>query len=160
MNKKFTEDQYQEIVDVKEKYFPASIYYQGDQYDDEIKSFQDALVYEYPEFASIVNDSKEEDLIKADIIMALANPLTRDQSYNKYVSDLYLWRFYLPNGEAMSLYETDISDDIYFGVGEEATPFSENELKNSPIYDENGDKTNLDLSMFKKELVNEEEVPF
>lgn len=138
MNKKFTEDQYQEIVDIWE----SQIAYVG--------AMQEVINYLDTEKIVGVTDKA----------LALANPLTRDQAYNKYVSDLYLWHFYLPTGEAMSLYQTDISDDIYFGIGEEATPFSENELKNSPIYDENGDKTELDLSMFKKVLVNEEKIPF
>lgn len=73
MSKKFiTEEEYQKIVEIQEKNFPGSIYYQVNTPKNEIKECVYLIFKEVPRLRKIVDSEFENKL------MALINPYTRD----------------------------------------------------------------------------------
>lgn len=77
MSNKFTEEQYQKIVNLQEDEYRFSILEGGDDYD---YGFWRRLIIVAADVARFANENK---LI--DELAALANPLTREWAHNKFV---------------------------------------------------------------------------
>lgn len=96
MYKKFTEEQYQKIVNLQEDEYRFSILGGGDDYN---YGFWRRLIIVAADIASFANENK---LI--DELAALANPLTREWAHDKFVDEekQYIWyskKFCLHNGD-------------------------------------------------------------
>lgn len=86
MSNKFTEEQYQKIVNLQEDEYRFSILGGGDDYN---YGFWRRLIIVAADIASFANENK---LI--DELAALANPLTREWAHDKFVEKekKYVWQ--------------------------------------------------------------------
>lgn len=113
MSKKFTEEQYQKIVEVQEKEFPASILAGSIK-----KNFWSALDSELTDFINYFH--------LYDETAAIANPLTREWAHDKFVEKekKYYWKL---NG--LFLVKSVSDGSLYFTGLEDADSLSESEIR-------------------------------
>jgi len=111
MTKKFTEEQYQKIVNLQEDEYRFSILEGNDDCD---YSFWRRLINAEPDIASFANENK---LI--DELAALANPLTREWAHDQFVEKEQKFLFTKikeVHGKILSLNQSENDRMIYLDI--------------------------------------------
>lgn len=127
MSKKFTEEQYQKIVNLQEDEYRFSILEGGDDYD---YGFWRRLIIVAADVARFANENK---LI--DELAALANPLTREWAHEQYVEKEKKFHFILKDmqetqGERHHLVRSGRGAIIIYPfAGNDKPKFKESEIK-------------------------------
>jgi len=147
MTKKFTEEQYQKIVEI------------GDQYhDDRLKKTEVLLDYMYDDFGF----NGGEDTEPLDQALALANPLTRDLVKKDLVEveqKFLFTKIKEVHGEILSLNQLEDDTMIYLDI-DDPTPLT---IKQAEEYGYNSDaftKTPYEHGVFTVHISEEDDLPF
>ena len=137
MSKKFTEEQYQNIVETVNKYPDfGSVYYVQNGW---VESKPTNTFNELIEALSYTVSGESE----VNIMLALANPLTREWAHDQYVEKekQYVWRLKSDNDLVISKWSSGWFADEF---PTNNNHFSEKEIENSPFKPEFFDKEEVD----------------